>query len=101
MRKTARRTYPAAYENVLAVGSLVKNGDEIASFSQRGDWVDTYIVGEEIPIKTLSGNETTGDGTSYSAAKVTGMSAKELEADPTISVNELREKLVQKNDWKG
>ena len=90
----AVKYYPAAYENVLAVGSLVKNGDEIASFSQRGDWVDTYIVGEEIPIKTLSGNETTGDGTSYSAAK-------ELEADPTISVNELREKLVQKNDWKG
>ncbi len=97
----AVKYYPAAYENVLAVGSLVKNGDEIASFSQRGDWVDTYIVGEEIPIKTLSGNETTGDGTSYSAAKVTGMAAKELEADPTISVNELREKLVQKNDWKG
>lgn len=97
----AVKYYPAAYENVLAVGSLVKNGDEIASFSQRGDWVDTYIVGEEIPIKTLSGNETTGDGTSYSTAKVTGMAAKELEADPTISVNELREKLVQKNDWKG
>ena len=97
----AVRYYPAAYESVLAVGSLVKNRDEIASFSQRGDWVDTYIVGEEIPIKTLSGNETTGDGTSYSAAKVTGLAAKELEADPTISVNELREKLVQKNDWKG
>lgn len=97
----AVKYYPAAYENVLAVGSLVENGDEIASFSQRGDWVDTYIVGEELPIKTLSGNETTGDGTSYSAVKVTGMAAKELEADPTISVNELREKLIQKNDWKG
>ena len=33
----AVKYYPAAYENVLAVGSLVKNGDEIASFSQRGD----------------------------------------------------------------
>ena len=97
----AVKYYPAAYENVLAVGSLVENGDEIASFSQRGDWVDTYIVGEEIPIKTLSGNETIGDGTSYSAAKVTGMAAKELEADPTISLSKLREKLIQKNDWKG
>lgn len=97
----AVKYYPAAYENVLAVGSLVENGDEIASFSQRGDWVDTYIVGEEIPIKTLSGNETTGDGTSYSTAKVTGMAAKELEADPTISLSKLREKLIQKNDWKG
>lgn len=97
----AVKYYPAAYENVLAVGSLVENGDEIASFSQRGDWVDTYIVGEEIPIKTLSGNETTGAGTSYSAAKVTGMAAKELEADPTISLSKLREKLIQKNDWKG
>ena len=86
---------------MLAVGSLVKDGDEITPFSQRGDWVDTYVVGEDIPIKTLSGNETTGEGTSYSAAKVTGMAAKELEADPTISVNKLKEKLVQKNDWKG
>lgn len=94
----AVRYYPAAYDSVLAVGSLVKDGKEIAPFSQRGEWVDTYVVGEGIPIKTLSGNEMTGDGTSYSAAKVTGMAAKELEDDPTISLNKLKENLVHAND---
>ena len=94
----AVRYYPAAYDSVLAVGSLVKDGKEIAPFSQRGEWVDTYVVGEGIPIKTLSGNKMTGDGTSYSAAKVTGMAAKELEDDPTISLNKLKENLVHAND---
>lgn len=92
------RYYPAAYDSVLAVGSLVKDGKEIAPFSQRGEWVDTYVVGEGIPIKTLSGNKMTGDGTSYSVAKVTGMAAKELEDDPTISLNKLKENLVHAND---
>ena len=94
----AVRYYPAAYDSVLAVGSLVKDGKEIAPFSQRGEWVDTYVVGEGIPIKTLSGNKMTGDGTSYSVAKVTGMAAKELEDDPTISLNKLKENLVHAND---
>lgn len=94
----AVRYYPAAYDSVLAVGSLVKDGKEIAPFSQRGEWVDTYVVGEGIPIKTLSGNKMTGDGTSYFVAKVTGMAAKELEDDPTISLNKLKENLVHAND---
>ena len=70
--------YPAAYKSVIAVGSLKEDGTTISDFSQRGDWVNIYEIGENMTIKTLSGNTKTGDGTSYSAAKVTAEEAKEL-----------------------
>ena len=70
--------YPAAYESVIAVGSLKEDGTTISDFSQRGDWVNIYEIGENVTIKTLSGSTKTGDGTSYSAAKVTAEKAKEL-----------------------
>ena len=69
--------YPAAYESVLAVGSLKEDGSTISDFSQRGDWVNVYEIGENVTIKMLSGNTGTGDGTSYSAAKVTAEKARE------------------------
>ena len=70
--------YPAAYESVLAVGSLKEDGTTVSDFSQRGDWVNVYEIGENVTIKTLSGNTKAGEGTSYSAAKVTAEKAKEL-----------------------
>ena len=89
----AVRYYPAAYESVLAVGALNKDGTEIAAFSQRGEWVDVYTVGEQVEIKTLIGNTSEGDGTSYSAAKVTGQAALKIENDAKITVDELKKLL--------
>ena len=71
--------YPAAYESVIAVGSLKEDGTTISDFSQRGDWVNIFEIGENVTIETFSGNTKTGDGTSYSAAKVTAEKDKELE----------------------
>lgn len=87
--------YPAGYEKVLAVGALNIDGTKIADFSQRGDWVDVYAVGEDVIIGTLSGNERTSSGSSYSAAKVTAFAANILMENPDITVEELWKMTVE------
>lgn len=89
----AVKYYPAAYDTVLAVGSLNVEGTAIADFSQRGEWVDAYVVGEQITIATLSGNTRTSDGTSYSAARITAAAAKYLQENGEMTPEELREKI--------
>jgi len=88
--------YPAAYETVLSVGSVNKKKNEISDFSQRGDWVDIYARGEEITIKTLSGDKRESEGTSYSAAIVTARAARLLQKNPNLTPAQLREKLLNK-----
>lgn len=88
--------YPASYDTVFAVGSLNKKGDGISDFSQRGEWVDIYACGEEVTIKTLSGDKRESEGTSYSAARVTANAAKLLQKNPELTPKELREKLLEK-----
>ncbi len=88
--------YPAAYETVLSVGSVNKKKNEISDFSQRGDWVDIYARGEEITIKTLSGDKRESEGTSYSAALVTARAARLLQKNKNLTPAQLREKLLNK-----
>ena len=88
--------YPAAYETVLSVGSVNKKKKEISDFSQRGDWVDIYARGEEITIKTLSGDKRESEGTSYSAALVTARAASLLQKNSKLTPAKLREKLLNK-----
>jgi subtilisin family serine protease len=88
--------YPAAYETVFAVGSVNKKKNEISDFSQRGDWVDIYARGEEITIRTLSGDKRKSEGTSYSAALVTARAAELLQKNKNLTPTQLREKLLKK-----
>lgn len=89
----AVKYYPAAYDTVLAVGSLTEDGTEISAFSQRGEWVDVYAVGENVTVSTLSGNTRTSSGTSYSTAKITAVAATYLQMDRGMNPKELREKV--------
>lgn len=89
----AVKYYPAGYDSVLAVGALTKDGTEVASFSQRGDWVNCYEIGEAVTIKTLSGKTRESDGTSYAAAKITAKAAELMQEEPMLTVNELQEML--------
>lgn len=90
------RYYPAAYETVLAVGSVNPEETSISSFSQRGPWVDLYTCGEKITIHTLSGNTRESDGTSYSAALVTAQAAQLLaQSDTAMTPIQLREQILQ------
>lgn len=87
--------YPAAYESVLAVGALDAAGKQIAAFSQRGEWVDLYAIGQEVVIRTLSGNSRSSDGTSYAAAKTTAAAVRLLEQEPGLTAAQLRDRLLE------
>ena len=89
--------YPAGYDTVLAVGSVNKKENAISEFSQRGEWVNIYACGEEVTIKTLSGNIRESEGTSYSAAKVTAYAGEILqESGKKLTAEELRQKIIEK-----
>ena len=76
------------------MGSLNSEQSEISEFSQRGSWVDVYAVGEAITISTLCGNTRVSEGTSYSAARVTAYAGKLLQEDAGLTVQELRQLVV-------
>ena len=81
--------YPAADESVIAVGAMNEKKTSISDFSQRGEWVDIYECGENITVKTLSGNERIVSGTSYSAAIVTAKVCKILEENSNAEMDDV------------
>ncbi|MFJ2707271.1 type VII secretion-associated serine protease mycosin [Streptomyces sp. NPDC087428] len=69
-----RRTYPAAFDGVLAVAASDRN-NERAPFSQAGEFVGVAAPGVDI-VSTVPGNgQCTDNGTSFSAPYVTGVAA--------------------------
>lgn len=90
-----RKYYPAAYETVFAVGARNADGSEIADFSQRGDWVNGYEIGEKISFSALSGARMEGDGTSYAAAKVCGRAAALWKEHPEETAEKIFQRLEQ------
>ncbi|MFE1311531.1 type VII secretion-associated serine protease mycosin [Streptomyces sp. NPDC058755] len=69
-----KRTYPASYPGVLAVGASDRN-NERAAFSQSGDFVGVSAPGVDM-ISTVPGRGHCSDnGTSFSAPYVAGVAA--------------------------
>lgn len=68
------KTYPAAYDGVLAVGASDRN-DERAPFSQAGDFVDVAAPGVSMVSTVPLGGQCTADGTSFAAPYVAGVAA--------------------------
>ncbi|MCU1429151.1 MAG: peptidase and in kexin sedolisin [Actinomycetia bacterium] len=87
--------YPAAYDGVLAVAATTHT-DHIATFSNRGSWVDIAAPGVDILSTTLAGNVATYaelDGTSFSAPQVSATAALLLAANPCISSADIATRL--------
>ena len=93
-------TYPAAFDDVVAVGAHDRASNEPARFSNRGPWVNvsapgvreqsTYVPGREDPRLTRDGDadrfpewRTTAlwSGTSFACGHVSGFLAANLDAD--------------------
>ncbi|WP_443049687.1 type VII secretion-associated serine protease mycosin [Streptomyces sp. HD] len=68
------RTYPAAYDGVLAVAASDRN-DERAVFSQSGDFVDVAAPGVSMVSTVPIDGQCSADGTSFAAPYVAGVAA--------------------------
>lgn len=86
--------YPASYPGVISVGSMGLNG-EIASFSQYNDAVDLYAPGESLMVLRPDNGYGWEDGTSFSAAIVSGICADLLAQDPSLTAAEVESLLKE------
>ena len=80
--------YPASYPGVISVGSMGLNG-EIAAFSQCNDGIDLYAPGESIMALLPDNRISWANGTSFSAAIVSGICAGLLAQDPSLTADEV------------
>src|SRR3989338_5529200 len=83
--------FPAAYDNVVSVGSINENLER-SSFSNYGDNLDFVAPGENI-IVTDGNNHFIVQGTSFSAPHVGAVASAYLSDNQSLSNNDLWEKL--------
>lgn len=79
--------YPAAYNNVVAVGS-VNQSDEISDFSNYGTWVDCYSPGDYV-MSTIIPNYAEYPGTSMASPNAAGVMAVVWSLFPELTNQEL------------
>ena len=84
-------SYPAAYDNVLAVAATDRD-DNATSFSSSGDYIDVAAPGIDILAATsraLGTSYISFEGTSMSTPFVSGLAALLLSVDPDLTNAEL------------
>ncbi|ULO07464.1 S8 family peptidase [Paenibacillus sp. 19GGS1-52] len=81
--------YPARYPETIAVGAVDKR-HRVASFSNRGPYIDVYGPGESIPSCWLREGYKEMSGTSMATSHVTGAAALLLGLRPELTPRELK-----------
>ncbi len=94
--------YPAAYENVIGVGAVDKDG-KVSDISQHNKSVFVTAPGENVisTSYTDKGGYVVGTGTSYAAPFVTAAAAVLLSIDEDIDIQSLKEILSRSAVDKG
>lgn len=87
--------YPAAYDTVIGVSALKKNG-QVASFSQRNSSVSICAPGDRLRLASIDKGKTTfGFGTSYASSYVSGAVALLVSEKPNLKPEEIRKRLFE------
>nr|QHB15709.1 serine alkaline peptidase preproprotein [Virgibacillus natechei] len=87
-------TYPAAYDEVISVAAINKNGERYVH-SSTGKRIDISAPGELVYTTVQSGLYFTLNGTSMSAPHVSGVAALVLQNNPKLNIEEIRKILVK------
>ena len=85
------RNYPAAYDNVIAVGATDPTGG-LAYFSNRGNWVDIAAPGSGILSTAIQGYKYL-NGTSMATPLTAGIAVLVIAQEPTASPATVRARL--------
>ncbi|MDQ8734837.1 S8 family peptidase [Paenibacillus sp. LHD-38] len=85
--------YPARYSQVLSAGAINETNQR-ASFSSTGSQLDLVAPGSNILSIGLNGESTTQSGTSMAAPHVTGAAAALWASDPTLTNQDVKQKLL-------
>ena len=72
--------YPAAYDDVIAVGAVDNHGEK-TDFSAEGDDIDVVAPGVDVQVQSMLGMYTWVDGTSVSAPHVAAEASLVLQRD--------------------
>lgn len=91
--KSQKVTYPARYDEVIAVTS-VSNKLKRSAFANCGKGLDFVAPGENIPTISVSGKLYEASGTSFATPFITGMLSLLKEQYPYASPAQLKNKLI-------
>ena len=85
--------FPAAYDEVMAVGSVDANA-QISVTSSNGDEVDVYAPGDYVKTATSFGLETVSSGTSIATPHVVGLASILWQRDRSKSVDYIKQLII-------
>lgn len=81
--------YPARYPQTISVGATNRQR-RVASFSNRGSYIDIYAPGDKIVSAWLRGNYNEMSGTSMATSHVTGAIALLLADNPGLTPSDIK-----------
>ncbi len=88
------RRYPGGYDEAFCVGAVDPEGSGAADFSNVHGYVDIAAPGVAVPVAAPDGTLTTVNGTSFSAAYVSGAAAKLMAEHPELTAAQVEQILL-------